>query len=98
MNDAPSTIDAATVPRFPRGVRLRHDEARDEWVLLAPERLVKCDPIAAAILQDVDGVATFATIVDALATRYKADRSVIERDVAALLISLRDKKMLELET
>jgi hypothetical protein len=27
------------VPKFPRGVRLKHDEARQEWVLLAPERL-----------------------------------------------------------
>ena len=29
-------IDPALKPRLPRGVRLKHDEVRGEWVLLAP--------------------------------------------------------------
>ena len=95
MNDRPTDLSEYSVPRFPRGVRLRHDKARDEWVLLAPERLIKCDPIAAAVLQRVDGVRTMGAIVNDLAETYKADRAVIARDVAALLAGLSDKKMLE---
>ena len=36
-------------PRLPHGVRLVHSEAQGGWVLLAPERVFKADPIAAEI-------------------------------------------------
>jgi len=85
-----------TVPAFPRGVRLKHDEARQEWVLLAPERLIKCDPIAAAVLQLCDGKRTMSDIVDILAEQYKADKKLISRDVLALLKGLADKKMVQM--
>ena len=45
------------LPKFPKHVKFRHNKARDEWVILAPERLVKLDDIAVEILQLVDGVA-----------------------------------------
>ena len=86
----------AKVPKFPRGVRLKHDEARQEWVLLAPERLIKCDPIAAAVLQLCDGKRTLSEIVDALASQFDADRGLIGRDVTALLQGLADKKMVQM--
>jgi hypothetical protein len=35
-------------PRLPHGVRLVHNEAHGGWVLLAPERVFKADPIAAS--------------------------------------------------
>jgi len=31
---------------LPRGVRLKYDETRSEWLLLAPERVIKTDAIA----------------------------------------------------
>jgi pyrroloquinoline quinone biosynthesis protein D len=86
----------STIPTFPRGVRLKHDEARQEWVLLAPERLIKCDPIATAILQLCDGKRALSDIVAMLAEQFKADTSVIERDVVALLQGLAEKKMVRL--
>ena len=92
-------IDAETltvVPKFPRGVRLKHDEARQEWVLLAPERLIKCDPIAAAVLQLCDGKRSLRDIIAALAEQYQADPGVIGRDVLALLNGLKEKKMVQL--
>ena len=95
MTEQPHPL-LASIPKFPRGVRLKHDEARQEWVLLAPERLIKCDAIAAAILTLCDGNRTLAEIVAHLAEQYKADRTIIERDVIALLEGLSEKKMVQL--
>jgi pyrroloquinoline quinone biosynthesis protein D len=92
----PSHPLLASVPKFPRGVRLKHDEARQEWVLLAPERLIKCDPIAAAVLQLCDSQRTLSDIVTLLANQFNADRTIIERDVIALLQGLSEKKMVQL--
>ena len=72
-------------PRLPRGVRLKYDETRGEWLLLAPERVIKADAIAVEILKRCDGTATFAAIVDDLAQQFSADRARVEADVRALL-------------
>ncbi|MDH3473581.1 MAG: pyrroloquinoline quinone biosynthesis peptide chaperone PqqD [Rhodospirillales bacterium] len=85
------TISAESVPRLPRGVKLRFDQQRDNWVVLAPERLFVPDPIALEIIKRCDGEANVAAIVDDLAAAFQADRAVIERDVNALLQDLADK-------
>ena len=82
-------------PRFPRGVRLVNSEAHGGWVLLAPERLFKADPIAVEILKRCSGEATMDAIVDVLATTYNAPRERIAADVGKLLGDLADKKLLE---
>ena len=82
------------VPRLPRGVRLRHDEARDQWVLLAPERVLQLDPIAAEVLRRCTGEATLAAIVDDLAETFAAERARIDSDVRAMLAGLIEKKVL----
>jgi pyrroloquinoline quinone biosynthesis protein D len=88
---------AATVrPRLPRGVRLSRDEARGGFVLLAPERVVRADPVAAAILERCNGARTLTEIVDDLCATYKGERSRIETDVRRLLADLSTKKMVEL--
>jgi pyrroloquinoline quinone biosynthesis protein D len=91
-----AVISETSVPRLPRGVRLKHDETRGEWLLLAPERILKADPIAAEILKRCDGEATLATIVDDLATSFNADRARIDADVRNLLAGLAEKRMVEL--
>jgi pyrroloquinoline quinone biosynthesis protein D len=83
-------------PRLPRGVRLVHNEAQGGFVLLAPERVFKADPIAAEILKRCTGEATVAAIVDDLATTFSAPRERILADVAKLLGTLADKRLLEL--
>ena len=83
-------------PRLPRGVRLVHNEAQGGWVLLAPERVFKADPIAAEIVKRCTGEATLAAIVDDLAAIYSAPRDRILADVTAMLRMLADKKLLEL--
>ena len=98
MTDAApgTTISADARPKLPRGVRLTHNEAQGGWVLLAPERIFKADAIAVEILKRCTGEATFAAIVDDLAATFNAPRERIETDVANLLRSLADKRLLEL--
>ncbi|MGA7383373.1 MAG: pyrroloquinoline quinone biosynthesis peptide chaperone PqqD [Methylocella sp.] len=83
-------------PRLLRGVRLKYDETRGEWLLLAPERVIKADAIAVEILKRCDGTATFAAIVEDLAAHFSAGRARIETDVRALLVELAVKRMVEL--
>ena len=90
------TIAGDAKPRLPHGVRLTHNEAQGGWVLLAPERIFKADAIAAEILKRCTGEATFAAIVDDLATTFSAPRDRIQADVSKLLSGLAEKKLLEL--
>ena len=99
MSDATAAAPAIppdAKPRLPRGVRLTHNEAQGGWVLLAPERVFKADTVAYEILKRCTGDATFTAIVDDLAGTFKAPRERIETDVANMLRSLADKKLLEL--
>src|SRR5262249_60808441 len=60
----PSTVIAAEArPRLRRGVRLVHNEAQGGWVLLAPERVLKADPIAAEIIQRCTGGGPFRELL-----------------------------------
>jgi pyrroloquinoline quinone biosynthesis protein D len=89
------TLAVTDVPRLPRGVRLRFDGARDAHVLLAPERAFDLDPIAASVLELVDGERSVGAIVDALAERFGEERGVIEGDVIAMLDDLVTKRVVE---
>ena len=96
MSEASPAIASDARPRLPRGVRLTNSEAHGGFVLLAPERVFKPDPIALAILQRCTGEATLAEIADDLAAAYSAPRERILADVTALLRGLADKRLLEL--
>ncbi len=89
------TIDRNSRPRLPRGVRLRRDEVRGRWTLLAPERIFEVDATAAAVLELCDGKRDLAGIVAELARRYNAPTGVIEKDVVAMLGDLEAKRVLE---
>ena len=95
MSEPPAAIASDARPRLPRGVRLVHNEARG-WVLLAPERVFKADAVSAEVLKRCTGEATFASIIDDLATAFKAPRERILADVTTLLRGLADKRFLEL--
>ena len=98
MSEPSSTVQVSALarPRLPRGVRLVHNEAHGGFVLLAPERVIKADAIAAEILKRCTGDASVAEIVDDLARTYNAPRERIAGDVIRLLQDLADKKLLEL--
>jgi coenzyme PQQ biosynthesis protein PqqD len=88
--------EATSKPRLPRGVRLKYDATRDEWHLLAPERVIRADAIAVEILKRCDGVSTLAQIVDDLAVQFSADRARVDLDVRTMLSELAAKRMVDL--
>ena len=98
MSDAQAArvVGEDAKPRLPRGVRLKHDETRGEWLLLAPERVINADAIAVEILKRCTGERTVRDIVDDLAATYTADRAQIDGDVRALLADLAARRMLDL--
>lgn len=81
-------------PALRAGVRLRHDQARDQWVLLAPERVVELDEIAAVIVRRLDGDTSVGQIAATLAQEYDADPALIGQDIAELVADLRGKRLL----
>ena len=82
------------IPAFIRGVRLQHDRVRDQWIVQAPERAFIIDPIAAAILQRVNGETSLRRIIDDLAAAYAAPRDVIARDVVTMVEDLSHRQVL----
>ena len=90
-----TVIDESSRPVFPRGVRLKHDKARSQWVILAPERAFVLDDIALAIMQRVDGETAVAGIVDRLAEQFEAPRQRILGDVIPLLQDFADKGVIK---
>ena len=89
-------MEPSARPRLPRGVKLRHDDVRQRWTLLAPERIFALDRTAVAILELCDGERDLATIVAELSARYSAPSAMIEKDVVAMLDDLVAKKALEI--
>jgi pyrroloquinoline quinone biosynthesis protein D len=89
-------LEAGSRPHLLRGVKLKNDQVRKTWVLLAPERYLRLNAISVDILQRCDGTAALSAIVDDLAAKYSADRALIERDVRSLLDGLLEKRMLGL--
>ena len=88
-------INESIIPRFPKHVRFRFNKARKEWVILAPERLVKLDPIAVEILQLVDGERSVKNITTELSKKFKAPQETIITDVIEMLQNLSDKGFIE---
>jgi len=88
------TVSEASRPRLPRHARLKFDETRQVWVILAPERVLAPDQIAVEVLQLCDGERSVADMVDQLAAKYAAEREAIASDVIAMLQDLADKGFL----
>lgn len=84
-------LSAASYPRLAAGVRLHHDTARQQWVLLAPERMVVLDDIAQIIVSRCSGHASVDEIAAALAAEFDAPVAVITQDVLSLLTTLAEK-------
>lgn len=88
------SISENTVPIIPRGVRLHHDTVRENWVLLAPERTIKLDPVGHAILLEIDGNRSFGAIVARLADKYEAPAEQIGTDAKGFIQALINRRIL----
>jgi pyrroloquinoline quinone biosynthesis protein D len=88
------SVNEASRPVLPRHAKLKFDETRQRWVILAPERVLAPDEIAVEILQLCDGVRSVAAVIDQLAAKYAAPREAIGADVIVMLQDLADKGFL----
>ena len=83
------------LPKFPKHVKFKYNKPRDEWVILAPERLVKLDMVAVEILKLVDGEKSVKNISIELSQKFNAPEDVILKDVTDMLQDLSDKGFIE---
>ena len=88
------SVNEASRPLLPRHAKLKFDETRQRWVILAPERVLAPDDIAVEILQLCDSQRSVAQMIDQLAAKYVAPRDAIGADVIAMLQDLADKGFL----
>ena len=88
------SVSEASKPILPRHARLKFDEVRQRWVILAPERVLAPDDTAVEILQLCDGARSVGDIIDLLAAKYTAPRDAIGADVLVMLQDLADKGFL----
>lgn len=81
--------------RLAPGVALRRDQVRDQWQLLAPERVLLLDDVSLAVVQQVKQPDTsIGTAIDQLAREFNAPRSEIAGDVVELLVDMLAKGFL----
>src|SRR3954464_9190954 len=88
------SVSEASRPLLPRHARLKFDQTRQRWVILAPERVLAPDEIAVEGLQLCDGARNGGAIIAQLAAKYAAERAAIATDVIAMLQDLADKGFL----
>jgi len=83
-------IGEESTPKLAAHVTMKFDKHRDRWVILAPERVLMLDQIAAEILNRCDGKSV-AAIIDDLVATFEAPRQDIAKDVIAMLQDMADK-------
>lgn len=88
------SVSELSRPVLPRHAKLKFDQTRQVWVILAPERVLAPDEIAVEVLQMCDGVRNVGEIADLLAQKYAAEREAILTDVVTMLQELADKGFL----
>jgi pyrroloquinoline quinone biosynthesis protein D len=85
--------DLPEKPRLAPGVRLHYDKTRRAWMLLSPERVIETEGPASDILSRCDGTRTLDQIIDELAAKFSAERTVIEQDVRDMMAELVEKRL-----
>ena len=84
-------LSANSRPALARHVKLRMDDTRQRWVLLAPERLLTPSETAVAVLQLCDGARSVTDIAAQLAAEFDAPTAAILDDILPVLQDLADK-------
>ena len=86
-----TVVAPASVPALARHVKMRHDNVRDRWLVLAPERVFTPDAVAVAVLQLCDGKRSVEAIAVALEQTYNAPKERILSDILPMLQELADR-------
>ena len=82
-------------PALARHVKLKFDDVRQRWLMLAPERLLTPSDTAVAVLKLCDGQTPVAAVADALANEFEAPQQTILADIIPVLQDLADKGYLK---
>lgn len=82
-------------PKLARHAKLRFDEARQTWLLLAPEKILTPSETAVEVLRLCDGVRPVEEIAADLAKEYEAPVAAILADILPMLQDLADKGYVE---
>ena len=85
----PGTLPAGSRPALRSGVRLVHDQARDQQALLYPEGVLLLNETAGAVVSRCDGARTVPAITGELARMYDGVTDADVRDLLAGLVSRR---------
>ena len=81
----------ASVPALARHIKMRHDNVRKRWLILAPERVFTPDAVAVAVLRLCDGKRSVEAIAVALEQTYNAPKERIVCDILPMLQDLADR-------
>lgn len=79
--------------RLRRPARMKYDQTRQAELLLLPERVVRLNPTAGAILRLCDGERTVAQTIEELELQYK--QSNLKEDILDFLMQAIDKGWVE---
>lgn len=82
------SLDPQACPALARGVKMRFDETRGQWMLNAPERVLVLDEIAKDILSRCDGVTRISDLCWQLAVEFAEPLETVEADVMEMLRDL----------
>jgi pyrroloquinoline quinone biosynthesis protein D len=78
-------------PQLARHAKLRFDDVRQRWLLLAPERLLTPSETAVAVLNLCDGARSIDSMATKLAAEFNAPAAAILDDILPVLQDLADK-------
>lgn len=84
-------VQADSVVKLPRHIKLRHDAGRGIYLILAPERVFEPDDISVEVLKLCDGERSVAAIAQVLSEQFQAPADVILSDIIEMLQDLADK-------
>ncbi len=91
----PVIIDESLSLKLGRGIRLKHDSARDAWTLMAPEKVIFLDDIAYQVIHEiVESDGALSGVIDRLSAAFAAPREEIAVDVIEMLQGFVDKQLL----
>ena len=89
-------VAASAIPKFERGVRLKHDIVRERHVVLGPEILIELNQTGTAIMNQIDGTSSITEIVDRLAQQFEINPQDIGQDVAEFCTSMMLRRVLSI--
>jgi len=87
-------VSVGSTPYLTKHIKLHHDQIRDQWVLLAPERIHELVGPAVDIIKQCDGVNSVGEIIASMCSEYNAPKDEVQSDVIEMLQSLSDKNIL----